>query len=358
MLHDRLKTVFWLWMIKNVHPCLAGRRSSWSDSSFSRIGRVPLTVDKLPFLRKVNQGIIHPESNHVLSLAHDEVRPVVVKLRRPREKKESSRSMGQTDELVMELTRPLISQEAWEASTGLEFEDERLVEALTQSGLALCTTSGDDNVQWYPHPNTEKSLEEYGDERMAMQHGDVLVYVGKPQKEGVVGSHLPLIKTQSILPIGAHDMANLLMDSTKVQIYNKMSLGRKDVRIFNKNTKIVRNLIQPPMAGSKMVTVTLMHSRRLTDHDKLPIHTPYKHGYIVVSRAVPGMIEDDLAELTRNEILMGVNLLQEIGPNECLMTAVTHVYSPALPSMFAQSTGVNSAVNFVRDIRQSCETRK
>ena len=108
-----------------------------------------------------------------------------------------------------------------------------------------------------------------------------------------------------------------------------------------------------------MYSITLMHSRKIYDKDPLPSNTtPYKNGYIVVSRAVPGRMgeSDDanLAEMTRNEILLGVNLLQDIGPNQCLMTAVTHVYSPALPAMFAQSTGVSSAVNFVRDIRQSC----
>jgi hypothetical protein len=113
-------------------------------------------------------------------------------------------------------------------------------------------------------------------------------------------------------------------------------------------------LTQPPVAKSKMVTVTLMHSRRLTDMDPLPANTPYKQGYLVVSRAVPGMIDEDLADLPRNDILLGVNLLQEISPNECLMTSVTHVYSPVLPTMLARSMGIKSAVDFVRDIRKSC----
>lgn len=270
----------------------------------------------------------------------------MLKFRRPVETVVPAESSAQDDTVVpripsqqmeFELTQPLISQEAWDASTGREFQDERFVEALTHSGLDLCTTNANDFVDWYPHPNTEKLLEEQqgGSLLLAMQEeGDVLVYVGKAKKEGVVGGHLPLIKTQSILPISAHDMATLLMDSTKVKIYNKMSLGRKDVKILNKNTKIVRNLIQPPMGGSKMFTITLMHSRKLHGNDPLPLNTtPYKNGYIVVSRAVPGkMGEDkednnDLADMTRNEILLGVNLLQDMGPNQCIMTAVTHVYS-------------------------------
>jgi hypothetical protein len=76
---------------------------------------------------------------------------------------------------------------------------------------------------------------------------------------------------------------------------------------------------------------------------------------LVVSRAVPGMIEEELAELPRNDILLGVNLLQDLGPNECLMTAVTHVYSPVLPTMLARGMGVSSAINFIKDIRKVCE---
>lgn len=260
-------------------------------------------------------------------------------------------------EHAIQLTRPLIPQDAFDATTGLEFSDPAMVEALVQSGLEMCTSQGDESsfVEWFSHPNTDKVLEEHSNSPMlAMEEGHVLVYVGRSkQQQGIVGSHLPIIKTQSILPLSAKEMAEVLMDSSKVKIYNKMSLGRKDVKIFNAKTKIVRNLTQPPMASSKMVSVTLMHSRALTNKDHMPTigsSTPTS-GYIVVSRAVPGMVDEDLKDLTRNDILLGVNLLQDVGTNECLMTAVTHVYSPALPSMLAQSMGVSSAVNFVRDIR-------
>jgi len=259
-------------------------------------------------------------------------------------------------EHAIQLTRPLIPEDAWEATTGSEFEDSAMVEALTQSGLELCTSKGneDHSVEWFSHPNTDRLLEEHKSAMLAMEEGNVLVYVGKVKRqENIVGSKLPLIKTQSILPLSAEEMADLLMDSSKVKIYNKMSLGRKDVRIFDKNTKIVCNLTQPPMSKSKMVSVTLMHSRALTDKDRLP--SGPASGFVVVSRAVPGMVDEDLKDLPRNDILLGVNLVQDISPNECLMTAVTHVYSPALPVMLAKSMGVTSAVNFIRDIRASCE---
>jgi hypothetical protein len=97
----------------------------------------------------------------------------------------------------------------------------------------------------------------------------------------------------------------------------------------------------------------MMHSRKISTLTS-PNGQP-KDSYLVVSRAVPGMIDDELKDLPRNDILLGVNLLEDIGPDECIMTAVTHVYSPALPTMLAKSMGVSSAINFVKDIRKSCE---
>lgn len=390
--------------------CLAMRRlEDTSSYSFSRLGSLPLSAESLTFWRygkRHHHNIVKaassssspsrttrvfPDNYHGLtlptpssSLREDdddrdmvELQPASVKgkvRRRRRRGNEKQLSQSSTEssatttttttisskELAIQLSRPLIPQDAWEVATGLEFQDPELVESLVQSGLELCNSQGDEdpNVEWFTHSSTEKLLDEYGDRMRALEEdGHVLVYVGKARKEGVVGSHLPLIKTQSILPLGAEEMANLLMDSSRVKIYNKMSLGRKDIRILNRNTKIVRNLTQPPVTSSKMVTVTLMHSRPLRDTDPLMADTsPYKNGYVVVSRAVPGVIDDaELADLARNEILIGVNLLQEISPNECLMTAVTHVYSPALPAMFASSMGVKSAVDFIRDIRHSCQ---
>mmetsp|Transcript_21239 Transcript_21239/g.32672 ORF Transcript_21239/g.32672 Transcript_21239/m.32672 type:complete len:101 (+) Transcript_21239:1174-1476(+) len=96
----------------------------------------------------------------------------------------------------------------------------------------------------------------------------------------------------------------------------------------------------------------MMHARALRpEQDKVD-----RGGYLVVSRAVAGdMWESDDDSLTRNEILLGVNLIQEslsANPNECVVTSVTHVYSPSVPVMLAGSVGVKGAVDFIKDIRK------
>jgi len=352
-----------------------------------------------------------------------QVHPAVVLKRRqvpPKEDPTSSpATISEMDtsrrELALRLSQPLIVQDDWdqmlkeeeeEEDNNMWFQQDDAVESLTNSGLRLCampastTTSTSktrddpqqDDVTWTPHGSTTKVLDEYHqDKEAALKDGNILVYVGTIQKENVVGYGLPMIRTESILPLSAQDMASLLMDSTKVTIYNKLSLGRTDVRILHndptttttttttgKSTKIVRNLTQPPLSKSSMVSVTLMHSRPLKDDDPLSTQSssstlsPSKmmtsnQGYVVVSRAVPTMVGTEFKDMPRNDILMGVNVLQDrmvvvgddqqkqgIPSGECFMTAVTHVYSPMLPKMLAKSMGVTSAVNFVQDIRESC----
>lgn len=268
----------------------------------------------------------------------------------------SSQSSQSSDDLTIQVSDPIIPLDIWETMTGNEFEETDAVDRLAQSGLQLAANEDENEwIEWTAQKDTEKALQEK-DMMSALDDGKVLVYLGRAKKEGY-GTQLPIIKSKSILPMSAQEMAELLMDSGRVQIYNKMSLGRKDVINYGENTKIVRNLTKPPMAKSNMVSVTLMHSRELQESEKelLSGINKDREGYLVVSRAVPGMVDPEIANLTRNDIVLGVNLLQDLGPNECLMTAVTHVYSPLIPTMLARKAGVTSAINFVKDIRSVCE---
>jgi len=179
-----------------------------------------------------------------------------------------------------------------------------------------------------------------------------------------------------------------LMDSERVKVYNKMSLGRTDERVFQTGvdtqggafgdgeSKVVRNLTKPPMVNSIIEFVTCMHARKLRPSD-MSILFPndgnnnddgdagsLTDGYVVVSRAVTGeewstngdknaSSSHNGEKLVRNEILLGVNILRAVPgePNKTELTAVTHVYSPMIPQMLAKSAGVKAAVDFVRDMR-------
>jgi len=252
------------------------------------------------------------------------------------------------------MTRPIIPLSVLlDEQTGKEFSDPNMIDMLVLSGLEMAAGHNDNDwIEWKMHDSTRKLLRDNNNSEMSiLEQGEVMVYIGKAKLEGH-GSKLPIIKTKSILPLSSDEMVDLLMDSSKVKIYNKLSVGRTDVQTMgDETTKVVCNLTKPPMAKSNMVSCTMMHSRILGSEET----SSPSRCRLVVSRAAPGMLDTKLIDMPRNDILLGVNLLEDIGPNECIMTAVTHVYSPALPTILAKKLGVSSAINFVKDIRNSCK---
>ena len=335
-----------------------------NDNTFTRLGRLQLSRDaswwetdsedsERPFTGLTISASLSSSNQAENNQPVQQIKPASVRGFGRAEQSTTTPTTNDGNDLVVGVTLPLIPPSTWEELTGAEFDNPEAVDRLARSGLMMATQEGSNNqwLDWKPSKDTDKILESENI-MTALDDDKVLVYVGKARQEGY-GSHLPLIKTQSILPMSAEEMADLLMDSSRVKIYNKMSLGRVDLRVLNERTKIVRNLTKPPIAKSNMVSVTLMHKRHLTEEDASFLTGPHKTGYLVVSRAVPGA-DTEYTDIPRNDILLGVNLLQDLGPNECMMTAVTHIYSPALPKILAYRLGVSSAMNFVKDIRGSC----
>jgi len=168
--------------------------------------------------------------------------------------------------------------------------------------------------------------------------GEVLVWKGRfrytnpnsnsDQNEEYYGMEIPLVRTHSIIPMSPYHLSKLLMDSSKVRTYNKMSLGRTDLVFVDKGgndddelssdesggwegkgggdmdggldgeAKIVRNLTNPPMSKRNMELITFMHARRLRYNDNVGPgilggdnvgeESNGVDGWVVVSRAVSG----------------------------------------------------------------------
>jgi hypothetical protein len=296
---------------------------------------------------------------------------------------------------------------------------------LARTGLRMCSWDNE-YVKWTGEKRADKFVEDHGRYRCRSSSSsssvsgnasggggdggwyealdtsqEVLVWVGKfiTSKMPLIassssttaaaaidyyGSELPIIKTVSVIRKSPKYLAELLMDSSKVKAYNKMSMGRTDVRILQDGidtlggkfgdgaSKVVRNLTRPPLVSGIVEFVTCMHARRLRPDDfrLLGVSGDESNideerecrGYVVVSRAVLGggesfaSSEDDGIDgekLVRNEILLGVNVLRAVPgePDKTELTSVTHVYSPMIPLMLAKSAGVKGATDFVRDIR-------
>lgn len=293
-------------------------------------------------------------------------------------------------QLLQAATLPLLPKALMDSFTGREFYYPESVEALVETGVRMASADGDEWVDWSGEKKTENFLRAHGSEGRACateewyqaldSSWEVLVWAGKSISRDGYGSELPFIKTTSIIHQSPKYLAELLMDSSRVKVYNKMSLGRTDEKVFQEGvdtqggsfgdgeSKVVRNLTKPPMVSSVIEFVTLMHARRLrpSDMEVLPGidgdgDTTPAEGYIVVSRAVTGgewsaadgNRSENGEKLVRNEILLGINLLRAVPgePEKTELTAVTHVQSPMIPVMLAKGAGVKGAVDFVRDIR-------
>lgn len=249
----------------------------------------------------------------------------------------SNNNIDQEHRILSSLTEPIIAQDVWDHLTGHEFPEHPdrllLLDRLAATGERLARNDlSDDWIQWRPY-GAHDDLED----------GHIHVWTGQAKREGR-GSNVPWIKTRSILPMTPEEMKDLLLDSDRVKTYNPWSLGRKDYWKLDENTKIVKNRTQPPIGSKPMVSVTLLHARPLQE----------ANAWIVVSRAIGGklFLDSDDQGSGRSDILFGINLLQPYDDDSCLVTAVTHVDSSAVPSMLAEKLGVKGAIKFVKDIRK------
>mmetsp|Transcript_11682 Transcript_11682/g.27987 ORF Transcript_11682/g.27987 Transcript_11682/m.27987 type:complete len:507 (+) Transcript_11682:305-1825(+) len=197
----------------------------------------------------------------------------------------------------------------------------------------------------------------------ALESNDVMIWSGS-FIHGLYGSDLPAIRAAGIVNMSAKSLFDLLVDSTRVKEYNKLSLGRTDLVTFDGDldttgpfgrtiTKVMRSETKPPMIRKTLVFESILHAKELVDGS----------GYLIVTRAIhqPGDDSSDhhhsLSSVIKSEILMGVNLIRKVEGQEdsrCLMINVNHIRSPMVPMMVAKRIGVSSAVGFMNDIRALC----
>lgn len=233
----------------------------------------------------------------------------------------------------------------------------------------------DESDRWTPDRATEKILSK----RPTCDHkwhyatdSDVFVWYGK--FESGYKSELPVIKARASVKTSARNLLDLLVDSSKVTQYNKMSLGREDKEFIKEGietddgkihgeAKIVRSVSNIPMIRKKLELLSLMHARALDEkRDGMK-------GYMIVSRSVwedekqvpseDGGDGDYVSDSNyiRSEILLGVNLIREVDDeaDKCEITTINHFYTPGTPTFGARQFGMKAAANFLKDLQNKFE---
>mmetsp|Transcript_3761 Transcript_3761/g.7190 ORF Transcript_3761/g.7190 Transcript_3761/m.7190 type:complete len:680 (-) Transcript_3761:905-2944(-) len=245
-------------------------------------------------------------------------------------------------------------------------DSHHALNALMKLALKYAT---DESSRWTPDRGTENIISKRPISDQNWHYAtdsDIFVWYGKLDTS--YKSELPVIKARAMIRTSARNLLELLVDSSKVKQYNKMSLGREDKAFIKQGletnnglikgeAKIVRSLSNVPMIRKKLELISLLYARQLDEN------TDGVKGYIIVNRSVwedenraptedgDGGTASD-CNYIRSEILLGVNLIRDIGQyNKCEITTVSHFYTPGTPTFGARQFGMKAASNFLRDLQ-------
>ncbi len=254
------------------------------------------------------------------------------------------------------------------------------------------------NISWKEEGSTAKNLKRMktfmGDDEMWLDNlkvvkaleKEILLWSGsmdskdKNNNPTNYAQKIPCFRAHGIIPsTGPRELAELLLDSSRVKLYNKFSNGRNDVLVFqngldiingkygNGSLKVVQSETSVPFSGNKIKMSTLLHARpielqlggmnafksentNINDQGNLNANKNYD-AYIIVSRSVCSHEEmtntmktsknKNSAHATpgsRNEIMWGINILHEIPgyPNKTGLISFTQANSSAVPNFLAQ----------------------
>ena len=202
--------------------------------------------------------------------------------------------------------------------------------------------------------------------RGSKEENEALVWVGEFGHK-YYGHDIPAARCEGIVNMSPRELVDLLLDSSRVKEYNKMSIGREDIMIFcndvNRATKIIVGRSKPPLLGKTLVLKSLLHMEELpagSGGGGGGVGCGKQHcGYVIVSRAI--VLKDDLdvpvdPKVLNSEMLMGLNIIRAIEGEEdrCVLINLNHLRSPMIPVYLAKKLALGAAVNFLNDIRALC----
>jgi hypothetical protein len=241
----------------------------------------------------------------------------------------------------------------------------------------------DESSRWSPDRTTQKILSRGGGStntthpvqgwNAVKSIEDILVWSGKFDHDGY-GSELPAVKARGLVATSPRELVSMLIDSSCVKTYNKMSLGRTDecflqsgldtisrCKSFRGEAKIVRSLSSIPLVRKQVELLSLLHARSLDPE------SDGMKGFISVTRSVwededvvppNGGKSDRSNDYIRSEMLLGVNLIRELDgdlANYCELTTVTHFITPGIPTIGAKQIAMKAATNFIKEIQRQFE---
>jgi hypothetical protein len=279
---------------------------------------------------------------------------------------------------------PLRSISELEMGTGVTMPKELrpLLDTLCKRALRYCERKGGAGVEWKPEHATQRLLDkiakvsdqDWNEHRTKLLESQVLLWMGSRLRDdenggsspSYYGHDVPLFKVTGVVHMSPSSLAKLLLDSARVTYYNRWTLGRKDVVVYqdtlfdegskgaytaNTNcdrkqfcTKLVHSESKLPFTDRTMTLTNVMHARRAQD------------GYLIVSRSVTASTSNSSDFKPGTEIMLGANYITHVEGREsediCEMTAISHMKANFAPRFMAKKIGVTGLTQFFDRLRK------
>mmetsp|Transcript_21548 Transcript_21548/g.31668 ORF Transcript_21548/g.31668 Transcript_21548/m.31668 type:complete len:295 (-) Transcript_21548:425-1309(-) len=276
---------------------------------------------------------------------------------------DSTHSCGE-DEMkqagLVEEADELDAGEIWIAVDGERSKEimPRALDSMVQMSLRILN----DTSMWKAGDwKTGSRMKKLGNEPIILDESEILLWTGK-FSHGCYGSDVPCVKSMGLVNMSPRNLALMLLDSSKVKTYNKISQGRTDEVLLQTGidtingpfgdgeTKIIRSVNKPPLVRTTLEFVSILHVRKLNPEEG------EGNGYIAVGRSVTRPSKKSGKSRLRNEILLNVHLMKPVEGFEdrTEMININHFKSALVPAMIGKQMGLSSAGSFIKDIRSAC----
>jgi len=241
---------------------------------------------------------------------------------------------------------------------GSDNELQAVFKALEKAGLDAISdeslwTAADKMTERIFRSRVEQGYPTIMDHEGTAQDSSVLMWNGIFY-DSYLECDIPAIRSSGIIAMEAVCLADLLLDSSRTQLYNKFCLDRTDEILYFNDfhtesvTKVVRTKSKHPLLPNPFEFVTLMHARKLEPEDC------HGEGFLIVSRAVT--LSNEKIDPKASEILLNVNLIKKIDGvvGKCEMINMNHGNSPMIPTFLVKKLGADGAISFLNNIRSLC----
>lgn len=156
--------------------------------------------------------------------------------------------------------------------------------------------------------------------------------------KGEYGSENSMVKSVATVAASPAALFDLIFDSSRTREYNPFSVGRTDVAVVGKTTKIVWNRTAPPGA-KKCDFCTLMHGLQFPNGT-----------HVIMTTATEHPSAQPTAEFQRSHVLVGINLMEPVDGGTRL-TVINHVKTAGVAPFLAEQVAARSAINFVQKVK-------